>query len=182
MSVRILIDGDRLQERVGQMAAQLVGDYAPSPPAVVGVLNGAVRFMMDLLSRMPAEFAQLLEYDFVRVSTYEGRRSRGEAEVKSDAAIDLCDRHVLVVDGIVDTGVTLHGVLSHIESSSPKSVKVCALLDKPSRRTHVVPIDYTGFTIDDQFVVGYGMDLDQRYRGLHYIGVLDPQPASEERH
>lgn len=171
MSVRVLIDADTLRNRVAQMAAEVAGDYGPSAPVVVGVLNGAVRFMMDLLSCMPEDFSQLVDYDFVGVSTYEGTRPRGEAEVRLQTIVDVRDRHVLVVDGIVDTGATLLRVLSLLQARRPKSLKVCVLLDKPARRTHEVPVDYTGFDIDDEFVVGYGMDFDQRYRGLRYIGV-----------
>ena len=173
MSVRVLIDAGTIHDRVGQMAEQLSGDYSSSPPVVVGILNGAVRFMMDLLSGMPSDLSELVDYDFVGVSTYEGTRPRSEADVRSHTVIDMRDRHVLVVDGIVDSGATLHRVLALLEAHGPKSLKACVLLDKPARRTHEVRIDYTGFAIKDEFAVGYGMDLDQRYRGLPYIGVPD---------
>ena len=173
MTVRVLIDAHTVQNRVAEMAEQLADDYRTSPPVVVGILNGAVRFMMDLLSGMPSDFSQLVDYDFVGVSTYEGTRPRSQADVRSYTVVDMRDRHVLVVDGIIDTGATLLRVLSLLKALCPKSLKVCVLLDKPAHRTHEVRIDYTGFAVDDQFVVGYGMDLDQRYRGLPYIGVED---------
>jgi hypoxanthine phosphoribosyltransferase len=180
VSIRVLIDAGRVDNRVAEMAHQLAADYSPSPPVVVGVLNGAVRFMMDLLSRMPPDFSRLIDYDFVGVSTYEGTRPRGEAVVRSQTVVDMRDRHVLVVDGIIDTGATLLRVLSVLEGQRPKSLKVCVLLDKPARRTDEVRIDYTGFSIDDHFVVGYGMDLDQRYRGLPYIGACGQSKETGE--
>ena len=149
---------------------------------VIGILTGAVRFMMDLLSNMPDEFARNVDYDFIGVSSYAGSQSLGEVTIRSEPAVDLRRRHVLLVDGIVDTGLTLHRVLSCIRARSPESVKVCALLDKTTRRQRDVPVDYCGFSVGDEFVVGYGMDFEHGYRSLPYIGVLDSQaPASSPK-
>ena len=171
-SLRVLIDRDTVRQRVAQLAGQVAADYAASPPLVVGVLNGAAQFMMDLLAHMPESFAQQVEYDFVSVSSYVGSQSQGEVRLTKDVDLDLGGREVLVVDGIVDTGRTLEFLLAKFRDRAPNSLKVCALLDKPARRRHPVQIDYLGFTIEDVFVVGYGMDYDQRYRALNYIGAL----------
>ena len=171
--IEILIDKGAVEERIGGLAGQLVADYGDESPVFIGVLNGAVQFMMDLIGQLPAEIQERLDYDFVDVSSYDGGTSRGEVTVNKEIAIEIEGRDVVVVDGIVDTGLTLELVLSMLEKRKPKSLRVCTLLDTPSRRQREVPVDYCGFTIEDRFVVGYGMDLDQRYRALRYIGVLE---------
>jgi hypoxanthine phosphoribosyltransferase len=171
--LRVLIARDTLRQRVAQLAGQVAADYATSPPLVVGVLNGAVQFMMDLLANMPQHFAAQVEYDFVSVSSYAGGQSQGRVQMAKDVGMDLGGREVLIVEGIVDTGLTLDFLLAKFGDRAPRSLKVCALLDKRARRRHPVQVDYTGFSIEDVFVVGYGMDYDQRYRTLNYIGVLD---------
>ncbi len=171
--IEILIDKGAVEERVGELADQLVADCGEESPVFIGVLNGAVQFMMDLIGRLPAEVQERLEYDFVDVSSYDGSTSRGQVTVNKEIVIEIEGRDVVVVDGIVDTGLTLELVLAMLEERKPKSLRVCTLLDKPSRRKREVPVDYCGFTIEDRFVVGYGMDFDQRYRALRYIGVLE---------
>lgn len=171
-SLQVLIDRERVRQRVEQLAGQVAVDYAASPPLVVGVLNGAVQFMMDLLALMPQHFAAQVEYDFVSVSSYAGGQSQGRVQLAKDVGMELAGREVLIVEGIVDTGLTLDFLLAKFRGREPKSLKVCALLDKPARRRHPVQVDYMGFTIEDVFVVGYGMDYDQRYRALNYIGAL----------
>ncbi|MSR82130.1 MAG: hypoxanthine phosphoribosyltransferase [Candidatus Latescibacteria bacterium] len=170
--LRVLINRDAVRQRVAQLAGQVAADYATSPPLVVGVLSGAAQFMMDLLAHMPEPFAQQVEYDFVSVSSYAGSQSKGEVRLTKDVGLDLAGREVLVVDGIVDTGLTLDFLLAKFRDRAPNSLKVCALLDKPARRRYPVQVDYRGFVIEDVFVVGYGMDYDQRYRALNYIGAL----------
>ncbi len=170
--VQVLIDRERVRRRVVQLAGQLAADYAESPPLVVGILNGAARFMMELLACLPEAFARQVEYDFVSISSYAGGQSQGKVQLAKDVGVDLAGREVLVVDGIVDTGLTLEFVLARFRERQPRSLKVCALLDKAARRRHPVPVHYRGFAIEDVFVVGYGMDYDQRYRALDYIGVL----------
>lgn len=170
--LRVLIDRDTVRQRVAQLAGQVAADYAASPPLVVGVLNGAIQFMMDLLAGMPPLFAAQVEYDFVSVSSYAGGQSQGRVQLAKDVGVDLGGREVLIVEGIIDTGLTLDFLLARFRERAPRSLKVCALLDKPARRRHPVQVDYTGFAIDDVFVVGYGMDYDQRYRALNYIGAL----------
>ncbi len=180
--ITALIDAATIRQKVAELASEIVADYGDHRLVVIGILTGAVRFMMDLLSNMPDEFARNVDYDFIGVSSYAGSQSLGEVTVKSEPAVDLRLRHVLVVDGIVDTGLTLHRVLSCIRARSPESVKVCALLDKGARRQRDVPVDYCGFSVGDDFVVGYGLDLEHRHRSLPYIGVLDsqaPAPSSK---
>jgi hypoxanthine phosphoribosyltransferase len=172
-SLRVLIDRDTLRRRVAELAAQVAADYATSPPLVIGVLNGAVQFMMDLLAALPQDFAAQVGYDFAGVSSYAGSQSQGRVELTKDVGVDLAGREVLVVEGIVDTGLTLDSLLARFRGRAPNSLKVCALLDKPSRRRHPVRVDYRGFAIEDVFVVGYGMDYDQCYRALNYIGFLE---------
>jgi len=171
--VKVLIDQETVEQRIAELARRLVADYADGPPVLIGILNGAVHFLMALIARMPGEFQERLEYDFVDVSSYDGTISRGEVTLVKDCTIDVGARDVVIVDGIVDTGLTLGHVLSMLATRKPRSLKVCTLLDKPARRRCQVPIDYCGFTIEDVFVVGCGMDYDQRYRTLRYIGVLE---------
>ena len=148
---------------------------------LVGIRNGAVPFMMDLLRLLPASWRPDLVFDFLDATSYSGARSTG-VRLSDDLVVNLEGRSVLVVDGIVDTGETIREVLRHLRRKGPARVRVCTLLDKPSRRTGPVPIDYRGFEVEDLFVVGYGMDLDQRYRGLRCIGVVTESVERRPRH
>ena len=172
MQIKEYISAARVAERVEELAAQIGGDYA-RPPVMVGILNGAVQFMMDLVARLPAHWSENLYYDFVDLSSYDGTESSGQVVFGKELVVDIAGRDVLVIDGIADTGLTLHALLRHLEGAGPRSVKVCALLDKSARRRHDLAVDYIGFSIEDLFVVGYGMDYDQRYRSLPYIGVIE---------
>ncbi len=145
----------------------------PEPPVLLGILNGAVPFMMALLRTFPAQYGEGVDYDFVDASSYQGSESTGVVRVDRGPVIDMRGRPILVVDGIVDTGRTIAAVLEHLRPLAVTSVQVVTLLDKPSRRVEPVAIDYRGFEIEDHFVVGYGMDYNQQYRGLRYIGVFD---------
>lgn len=171
--MKVLIDQKSVERRVAELADQLAADYGNDPPLFIGILNGAAPFIMELIARLPAPLQERLEYDFIDISSYDGDRSRGEATLVKDCVVDVKGKDVVVVDGIVDTGLTLDRVLAMLEERKPRSLKVCTLLDKPARREHQVPIDYCGFTIEDLFVVGYGMDYDQRYRALRYVGLLE---------
>lgn len=171
--IKVLIDRQVVEQRITEMAGEVAADYGDGAPVCIGVLNGAVPFMMELIGRLPEPLHERLVYDFVDVSSYDGTESRGEVRVDKDCVVDVKGQDVLVVDGIVDTGLTLERVLAMLTVRQPRSLKVCALLDKPARRQWQVPVDYCGFTIEDVFVVGYGMDYDQRLRALPYIGVLE---------
>lgn len=166
------INATQIAGRVEEIAAQIVADYE-KPPVMVGILNGAVQFMMDLIAQLPPAWAAELCYDFVDLSSYAGTQSSGQVQFGKDLVVDIAGQDVLVVDGIVDTGLTLHALLQHLKKAGPRTVKVCTLLDKSARRQHRLQVDYSGFAIEDLFVVGYGMDFDQRYRALPYIGIIE---------
>ena len=175
-AIRVLFDEAAIGRRVSELAAQIAADHGGEPPVFVGIRNGAVPFMMDLLRLLPASWRPDLVFDFLDATSYAGARSTGGVRLDGDLVVDVAGRAVLVVDGIVDTGQTMRAVLDHLRRKGPSRVRVCTVLDKPGRRRVPVPIDYRGFEVEDVFVVGYGMDLDQRYRGLRHIGVLEAPP------
>lgn len=168
---RVLIDQQQIAAKVGELAEAISRDYAGKDPVLVAVLNGAVVFLSDLMRRLRIP----VTIDFVKWSSYgDSTRSSGVVRILKDLDETVEGRHVLVVEDIIDTGLTLHYLLENLRSRSPASVKVVALLDKPSRRRVEVSADYLGFEIPDAFVVGYGLDYARRYRHLPYIGVLKP--------
>ena len=171
-ALRVLIERQQVERRIGELAQLLAADYAGAAPLFVGLLNGAVQFMMALMDRLPEELLARLDYDFVGVSSYRGTENTGQIELTKDLVVAVAGRDVLVVDGIVDTGRSLDFVLAMMASRQPLSLRACTLLDKRARREFPVPIDYCGFEIEDTFVVGYGMDCDQRYRALRHIAAI----------
>ena len=171
-ALSVLIERPQVEQRIGELAQMLAADYAGSAPLFIGLLNGAVQFMMALMNRLPEELLAQLDYDFVGVASYQGTESTGRVELTKDLVVAVAGRDVLVVDGIVDTGRSLDFVMGMIASRQPLSLKVCTLLNKPARRELPVPIEYCGFEIEDTFVVGYGMDCDQRYRALRHIAAI----------
>ena len=173
-ALKVLLEREQVERRIDELAQQLASDYAGAAPLFVGLLNGAVPFMMALISRLPEELLARLAYDFVDVSSYQGTENTGQIAQAKDLVVAVAGRDVLVVDGIVDTGRSLDFVLAMLKARQPGSLRVCTLLDKRARREVPVPIDYCGFEIEDAFVVGYGMDCDQRYRALHHIAAIEP--------
>lgn len=173
-ALKVLIERQQVERRIDELAQQLASDYAGAAPLFVGLLNGAVPFMMALISRLPEELLARLAYDFVDVSSYQGTENTGQIAQAKDLVVPVAGRDVLVVDGIVDTGRSLDFVLATIKARQPGSLRVCTLLNKRARREFPVSIDYCGFEIEDAFVVGYGMDCDQRYRALHHIAAIEP--------
>ena len=169
MNVKPLIEPLAIQHRVQELAAQIARDYA-GPVVLVGILTGAARFMMDLLAALPESVCDRVDYDFIGAASYAGQQSTGEIRVTLETVVGLQGRDVLLVDGIVDSGLTLNRVRRYVEDKLPRSVKTCVLLDKPARRLYEINLDYVGFQIEDVFVVGYGLDADQRGRSLRYIG------------
>jgi hypoxanthine phosphoribosyltransferase len=166
----VLIPRERLEARIGELAAAIERDYASTDLLVaVGVLKGSVFFLVDLLKRIQKIPVAV---DFFQTTSYRGGTSPGEVRIRKDVDGSIRGRDVLLIEDIVDTGYTLRTILDLLRFRGAKSVKLCALLDKASRREVEVPIDYQGFPIDDVFVVGYGLDYDERYRNLPYIGVL----------
>ena len=167
---RVLISADDLQRRVAELAAEVNRDYAESDRLIcVGVLKGSVFFLVDLVKRLELPVA----IDFFQTASYGGGTSPGEVRIRKDLDLPVRDADVLLVEDIVDTGYTLRTILDLLRWRGARSVKLCALLDKASRREVEVPIDYRGFEIEDLFVVGYGLDFAERYRNLPYVGVLE---------
>ncbi len=161
MRLRKIIDAAEIDRAVRRIARQVNRDYRRETPVLVGVLKGSFMFLADLVRRLriPAEI------EFVRVASY-GPKTEPAAEIRltKDVELPLEGRHVLIVEDITDTGFTLRFLLDHLKSKGASSVKTCVLLDKPSRRKVIVPIDYVGFTVPDTFVVGYGIDWNEQHR------------------
>ncbi len=166
-----LIDAPTLAARVTELGRQISKDYAGTAPIIVCILKGAAVFAADLLRQIELPVA----LDFMAISSYgTGTRSTGIVRISKDLDTSIAGRPVLVVEDIVDTGLTLHYLQENLRSRRPESVRICVLLDKEERREVDVRIDYRGFHIPDKFVVGYGLDFAEKYRNLPYIGVLKP--------
>jgi hypoxanthine phosphoribosyltransferase len=167
-----------IAQQIAWLGRSIAEQVPPGPLAVIGVLRGAFVFMADLVRAIPRE----VTCDFVSVSSYgAGTTSSGAPRLLRDLAMDVRDQHVLLVEDIVDTGLTARFLLDHFATLGPRSLQLCTLLDKPSRRRVAVAPQFTGFTIDDVFVVGYGLDFDQRYRNLPYLGVLEESPGDVDQ-
>jgi hypoxanthine phosphoribosyltransferase len=167
----ILIDEHRLQSRIAELGAQISADYPGDNLVLICILRGGVPFMVDLSRRITVPH----KMDYMAVSSYGAgaRESRGSVRVTLDLQMNIMDRDVLLVEDIVDSGNTIASVLEILQTRQPASLKVCALLDKSERREAVVPIHYRGFEIPNKFVFGYGLDLDEYYRNLPFVGVVD---------
>ena len=167
----VLLSGEQLQTRVAELGAALSADYADRDPVLVSVLKGSIIFLADLIRSMEIP----LSLDLMEVSSYgAGTESSGQVRILKDLSKPIEGRHIIVVEDIIDTGLTLNYLLKYLADKNPASVGIVCLLDKPARRLAEIPIDYRGFTIPDRFVIGYGLDYDERYRNLPYIGVLRP--------
>jgi hypoxanthine phosphoribosyltransferase len=165
----VLIDADRLQTRIHELGEEITADYAGKELLLVGVLKGAVFFMADLMRAISVP----CEIDFMAISSYGASTdSSGVVRILKDLDINIEGRHVLVVEDIVDSGLTLSYLVRNLESREPASLEVCSLLTKPGRREMEVDIRYVGFEIPNRFVIGYGLDFAERYRNLPYVGVL----------
>jgi hypoxanthine phosphoribosyltransferase len=167
----ILLDEGTILRRVQELATELTADYVDRDPVLVSVLKGSLVFLADLMRGMEMP----MSIDLMEVSSYgSGTESSGQVRIIKDLSKPIEGRHVIVVEDIIDTGLTLNYLLKYLGDKGPESVKVVCLLDKPARRLAEIPIDYRGFTIPDRFVIGYGLDYDERYRNLPYVGVLKP--------
>ena len=165
----ILIDAERLQARIHELGEEITADYAGRELLLVGVLKGAVFFMADLMRSIDVP----CEIDFMAISSYGASTdSSGVVRILKDLDINIEGRHVLVIEDIIDSGLTLSYLIRNLESREPASLAVCALLTKPERREIEVEVRYTGFEIPNRFVIGYGLDFAERYRNLPYVGVL----------
>jgi hypoxanthine phosphoribosyltransferase len=169
---KILIDERTLRARVAEMGGEISADYEGKDILLVGVLKGAVFFMADLMRHLSIP----CEVDFMAISSYGASTdSSGVVRILKDLDINIEGRHVLVVEDIIDSGLTLSYLVRTLEARGPASLEICALLTKPERREIKVPVRYTGFEIPNEFVIGYGLDYAERYRNLPYVGVLDPE-------
>jgi hypoxanthine phosphoribosyltransferase len=167
--VRILISRTRIQRRITEMAREIRNDFPGEPLHLVGVLKGAVFFLTDLGKQIPGD----VSFDFIAVSSYgDGTHSSGEVRLTRDLDSSIEGKTIIVVEDILDTGMTLQYLLRVFEQRKPKLLRVAVLLDKPERRIAAVHADYVGFTIPNEFVVGYGLDYAERYRNLRDVGVL----------
>lgn len=169
----VLLDHDRIQQRVQELAQQISQDYADVKELLlVGVLKGSLMFIVDLARSLQRH----IKLDFIAISSYgHATETSGVVRILKDLDTDIGNQHVLIVEDIVDSGLTLAYLRESLQRRNPASLKVCALLNKPSRRNTNVEIDYSGFDIPNEFVVGYGLDYAERYRNLPYVGVLHPQ-------
>jgi len=167
----VLLTEERIQARVAELGAQLNTDYAGLEPVLISVLKGSIVFLADLVRSMELP----LSIDIMEVSSYgAATETSGQVRILKDLSNPIEGRHVIVVEDIIDTGLTLNYLLRYLREKGPASLRICCLLDKPARRLTEIPIDYVGFSIPDRFVVGYGLDYGERYRNLPYVGVLRP--------
>ena len=167
----VLIEPQALQNRIAELGDEISGDYDGRDLLLVGVLKGAVFFMADLMRNLTIP----CEIDFMAISSYgDSTDSSGVVRILKDLDINIESRDVLVVEDIIDSGLTLSYLMRNLEAREPASLEVCALLTKPERREIEVPVRYVGFEIPNRFVIGYGLDFAERYRNLPYVGVLDP--------
>ncbi len=169
----ILLTEEQIQTRIAELGQILTAEYAGKNPVVIGVLKGVVIFYADMIRKINAP----CQMDFMWISSYAGTESTGNMVVKKDVSADLKGRHVLILEDIFDTGRSLDYAYHHLLAKEPASVKICTLLDKPERRAPNIALqaDYVGFTIPNAFVVGYGLDYNEQYRNLPYIGILKPE-------
>ena len=171
--LKVLITEQALQERIGQLGKELTEAYRDKDPVIVGVLKGVVIFYADMIRQIQVP----CQMDFMWISSYSGTASTGTMEVKRDVTADIRGRHVLILEDLYDTGNSLDFTYRHLLSKGPASLKICTLLDKPERRKPGITLkpDYVGFTVPNEFVVGYGLDFNEHYRNLPYVGILKPE-------
>ncbi len=170
---KILLTEEQIQNRISELGEMLTAEYADKNPVIVGVLKGVVVFYADMIRkiRVPCQI------DFMWLSSYAGTSSTGNLMVRQDISADIRGRHVLILEDIFDTGTSLDFTVRHLLEKGPASLKICTFLDKPERRRPGITLqaDYVGFTVPNEFVVGYGLDYNERYRNLPYVGVLKPE-------
>lgn len=170
---KVLLSEAQIQDRVRELGEILSAEYAGKDPVFVGVLKGVVVFFADIIRQVNVP----CQLDFMWISSYSGTESTNQMVVKRDVSADLKGRHVVILEDIFDTGRSLDYTYRHLLTKEPASLKICTLLDKPSRRDPAVTLqpDYVGFVIPNEFVVGYGLDYNEGYRNLPYVGVLKPE-------
>ena len=171
--LEVLLSEEQIQSRIRELGEILSEEYADKDPVIVGVLKGVVVFYADMIRNIKVP----CQMDFMWISSYAGTTSTGQMQVKRDVSADLEGRHVLILEDIYDTGTSLDFTYKHLLAKKPASLKICTLLDKPERRRPGITLqpDYVGFTIPNAFVVGYGLDFNENYRNLPYVGILKPE-------
>ena len=171
--LKVLLTEEQIKTRIAELGKQLSEEYAGKDPIFVGVLKGVVIFYADMVRQITVP----CQFDFMWISSYQGTSSSGNMIVRRDVSADIKGRHVVILEDIYDTGNSLNFTYQHLLSKEPASLKICTLLDKPERRNPAVTLkpDYVGFTIPNEFVVGYGLDYNEHYRNLPYVGVLKPE-------
>ena len=169
----VLLSEDQIRAKVAELGQRITADYAGNEVTLVSVLKGSLPLMADLMQQIDLP----LRIDLMEVSSYGGTaiESSGLVRILKDLSAPIDGRHVLLVEDIIDTGLTLNYLLRYLRGKNPSSIKVCSLLDKPARRLVEIPLDYVGFEIPDAFVVGYGLDYGEVYRNLRFVGVLRPE-------
>ena len=175
---KILLDDETIQKRVKELADQISEDYKDEKVMFIGILKGSIAFMADLMKAMSID----IQIDFMAVSSYgASTKSTGVVRILKDLDADIKDKNILIIEDIIDTGTTLKYLMGYLQSRGPKSIKICSLLDKPDRRKADIKADYIGFTIPDEFVVGYGLDYAEWCRGLPYIGILKEEVYKNDK-
>ena len=169
---KVLVTESEIKARIAELGQTLAKEYEGKNPIFIGVLKGVVVFYADMVRAVPIE----CQFDFLAVSSYgAGTTSSGKLQMLKDVSCNPEGRHIIILEDILDTGLTLKAVAEHLQAMHPASLKICALLDKPERREVDISADYVGFTIPNEFVVGYGLDYNEKYRNLPFIGVLKPE-------
>lgn len=169
MEIKELISKEKIEKRIEELAEQISRDYEGKNIEFIVVLKGAAIFAVELAMKLKPN----VRFDFIEISSYSGTESTGVLKVNKDLKADIEGKDVLIVEDIIDTGRTLSYLKEYLLSKNPKSLKICTLVSKPSRRIVDVPIDYNGFEIEDKFIVGHGFDIDEDYRNMPYIGYIE---------
>lgn len=168
-NIKVLINEEQINKRLDELAEQLMKEYKGKELMFLCILKGSVFFTVELAKRIKNN----IQFEFIEVSSYEGHESTGKIKLNKDITGSIEGKHVIIIEDIVDTGRTLSFLKEYLLQKNPESLKICALLDKPSRRTAPIEADYVGFKIENKFVVGYGLDDEQNYRNLNYIGYVE---------
>ena len=167
--IKVLINEQEINNRLDELANQLMEEYKGKDLMFLCILKGSIFFTVELAKRMKNN----VQFEFIEVSSYEGHKSTGKIKLNKDITGSIEGKHVIIIEDIVDTGRTLSFLKEYLMEKNPESLKICALLDKPSKRVAPIEADYIGFSIEDKFVIGYGLDDEQNYRNLNYIGYIE---------
>ncbi len=167
--MEVLISESKIEKRINELAKEINKEYEGKELILLGILKGSIVFMVELAKKLKMK----VKFDFMEVSSYEGTESTGNLKIKKALKEDIEGKDVLIIEDIIDTGRTLKELKKYLEAKNPNSVKIATLLSKPSRRVVEIEADYMGFEVEDKFVVGYGLDYNQKYRNLPYIGYIE---------